>query len=189
VIEPRDIWHQIEDAKQDLAIAHSQLRDHQARLGKTFPHQDYLAELTSLRDALKMALAQPAGSAEQPEIPVADLAERIKYLKSAHSVEAAPDRNAARRTVTGEEPVTRRIRKQREELVGEPEKLVLEMAPVEEAKTVETGELLREVGEPERKPLDFGRFVVETTEPVLEIQRKVADSRSWSENGRSVMRR
>src|SRR3984893_8921024 len=40
-------------AKQDLAIAESQLRDYQARLGKPFLHDAYLSELTSLRDQLK----------------------------------------------------------------------------------------------------------------------------------------
>jgi len=164
---------QIEEAKQDLAIAQGQLRDHQARLGKTFPHQDYLTELTLLRDALKSALAQPAGSADQPEIPVADLAERIKSLKSAHGVEATPDRNAARRTVSGEEPVTRRIRKQREEQVVEPENPGVEMTPVEQSCPVKDDEPLQMVCEPERKSLDDGRFVVEPAEPVLEFRRVV----------------
>ena len=35
-------------ARQDLAIAEAQLRDYQARLGKPFPHDAYLAELTGL---------------------------------------------------------------------------------------------------------------------------------------------
>ena len=34
--------------RQDLAIAESQLRDYQARLGKPFLHDAYLSELTSL---------------------------------------------------------------------------------------------------------------------------------------------
>ena len=163
--------NQIEEAKQDLAIAQGQLRDHQARLGKNFPHQDYLTELTSLRDALKSALAQPAGSADQPEIPVADLAERIKSLKTAHGVEAAPDRNAARRTVTGEEPVTRRIRKQREDMVVEPEDPVVELAPVEEASPVKAGDPLPHVAEQDCKSRDEGHFVVEPVEPLLEFHR------------------
>ena len=36
--------------QQDLSIAESQLRDYQARLGKPFVHDAYLAELTGLRD-------------------------------------------------------------------------------------------------------------------------------------------
>ena len=54
--------------RQDLAIAESQLRDYQARLGKPFPHDAYLSELTGLRDQLKAGLsatAQIAGDDER----------------------------------------------------------------------------------------------------------------------------
>ena len=43
--------------RQDLAIAESQLRDYQARLGKPFLHDAYLSELTTLRDQLKAGLS------------------------------------------------------------------------------------------------------------------------------------
>ena len=46
--------------RQDLAIAESQLRDYQARLGKPFTHDAYLAELTGLRDQLKAGLSAVA---------------------------------------------------------------------------------------------------------------------------------
>jgi len=46
--------------RQDLAIAESQLRDYQARLGKPFAHEEYLSELTSLRDRLKAGLSATA---------------------------------------------------------------------------------------------------------------------------------
>ena len=49
--------------RQDLAIAESQLRDYQARLGKPFLHDAYLSELTSLRDQLKAGLS---GAAHEP---------------------------------------------------------------------------------------------------------------------------
>src|ERR1700682_5274062 len=39
--------------RQDLAIAESQLRDYRERLGKPFAHEQYLSELTALRDQLK----------------------------------------------------------------------------------------------------------------------------------------
>src|ERR1700680_621199 len=42
---------------QDLAIAESQLRDYQARVGKPFIHDAYLSELTTLRDQLKGGLS------------------------------------------------------------------------------------------------------------------------------------
>jgi hypothetical protein len=98
--------------RQDLAIAESQFRDYQARLGTPFPHAAYLAELTHLRDQLKSALsgATPEPGAEPP-IPVPELAERIKALTSAHHLDAAPERTA-RRCLGAEEPVTARIRRQ-----------------------------------------------------------------------------
>src|SRR5207253_11486314 len=43
--------------QQDLAIAESQLRDYQARLGMSFRHDAYLSALTTLRDELKAALS------------------------------------------------------------------------------------------------------------------------------------
>jgi N12 class adenine-specific DNA methylase len=106
---------QIATARRDLAIAEGQLRDHQARLGQPFAHEDYFRELTDLRDRLKAGLAEPvpakAGTTPEPgNTPVPELAERIKALKSAHSIEAAPERTAPRRIVA-EEPVTARIRR------------------------------------------------------------------------------
>jgi hypothetical protein len=44
-------------ARKNLAIAQDQLRDYQARLGASFPHDTYLMELTGLRDQLKAALS------------------------------------------------------------------------------------------------------------------------------------
>ena len=42
--------------RKDLALAESQLRDYQARLGAPFLHDAYLSELTDLRDQLKASL-------------------------------------------------------------------------------------------------------------------------------------
>jgi hypothetical protein len=99
---------QIEKARQDLAIAEGQLRDHQARLGQPFAHETYFTELSDLRDRLKAGLSQV--TPEPGSTPVAELAERIKSLKSAHTIDAAPERTAPRRIVA-EEPVTARIRR------------------------------------------------------------------------------
>jgi hypothetical protein len=100
--------------KQDLAIAESQLRDYQARLGKLFPHDAYLAELTSLRDLLKAGLSTTAHQPENEEGPsVSDIAEKIKALKASHTVDAAPQRVRQKQS-TAEEPVTARIRRRTE---------------------------------------------------------------------------
>jgi N12 class adenine-specific DNA methylase len=97
--------------RQDLSIAESQLRDYQARLGKPFLHDAYLSELTSLRDQLKAGLsatAQMQGDEAGPN--VSELAEKIKALKAAHSIEATPQR-ARQKHSSAEEPVTARIRR------------------------------------------------------------------------------
>ena len=86
-------------AGQDLAIAEGQLRDHEARLGQPFAHEAYLAELTAFRDQLKAGLSDtPPEPGADPLPSAAELAERIKPLKAAHSIEAAPARPAARTT-------------------------------------------------------------------------------------------
>ena len=98
-------------ARQDLAIAQGQLRDYQARLGAPFPHDAYLTELTGLRDQLKAALSSTTPEpAAKPLPPAHELAERIKALKAAHTIEAAPQRLTARSAARAEEPVTARIR-------------------------------------------------------------------------------
>jgi hypothetical protein len=101
---------QCDQAAQDRAIAEGQLRDHQARLGQPFAHDAYLAELTDLRDRLKAGLSQAAPEPGAEPVPVAVLAERIKALKGAHTIEGTPERTARRR-VAAEEPVTARIRR------------------------------------------------------------------------------
>ena len=101
-------------ARKDLVIADGQLRDYQARLGQPFAHDAYVTELTGLRDQLKAALAQATPEPGVETLPPAELAGRIKTLKSAHSIEPAPERTAARRSGAAEEPVTARIRRRTE---------------------------------------------------------------------------
>ena len=105
--------------QENLSIAESQLRDYKARLGTPFPHDAYLAELTGLRDQLKSGLS--GATAEQGAAPlptVAELAERIKALKAAHTIEATPQRTGTRHA-SAEEPVTARIRRREQEAEGE----------------------------------------------------------------------
>ncbi len=98
--------------RQDLAIAENQLRDYQARLGKPFPHEEYLSELTSLRDWLKAGLSTTAPDDDARET-VSELAARIKALKAANTIDATPQR-AQRKQAAAEEPVTARIRRRTE---------------------------------------------------------------------------
>ena len=133
---------QIDTTRQDLAIAEGQLRDHQARLGRAFAHDAYLAELTGFtRPAQGRTVAGDARAAGTP--PVAELAERIKSLKAAHTIDAAPERTAPRR-IAAEEPVTARIRRRTESMPAieppaEPETspaTPVEILPVEAAPAV-----------------------------------------------------
>lgn len=101
--------------RQDLAICQSQLRDYQDRLGKPFTHDAYLNELTGLRDQLKAGLS--AGNhepADEKGPSVSELADRIKALEAANTIEAAAPRGE-RKLIAAEEPVTARIRRRHEE--------------------------------------------------------------------------
>lgn len=100
--------------RQGLAIAESQLRDYQARLGKPFLHEAYLSEMTGLRDQLKAGLSATSHQADESGPTVSDLADRIKALKGANTIDAAPQR-VQRKHASAEEPVTARIRRRQEE--------------------------------------------------------------------------
>ena len=100
--------------RQDLSIAEAQLRDYQARLGKPFTHETYLAELTSLRDQLKAGLSSTAHESDNENGPSAsELAEKIKAIKAANNIEATPQR-ARQKHSSAEEPITARIRRRTE---------------------------------------------------------------------------
>ena len=101
---------------QDLAIAESQLRDYQARLGAPFMHEAYFTELTQLRDQLKAGLSgkTPEPGSESPN--VSELANWIKAIKGAHTIVATPQRRE-KRVADAEEPVTVRIRRRAAENV------------------------------------------------------------------------
>ena len=79
-----------------------------------FSHDAYLTELTGLRDQLKAGLSASSHQADKEEGPSAsDLAEKIKALKVANSIEATPQR-ARQKHSTAEEPITARIRRRQE---------------------------------------------------------------------------
>ena len=100
--------------EQDLVIARDQLRDYQSRLGAPFSHEDYLAELSRLRDQLRVGLSGATPEPGAPPLPsVAELAEQIQALKAANTVEATSARPGIRTTQTAEVPVTTRIRLRR----------------------------------------------------------------------------
>jgi len=105
---------QCDHARQELALAEGQVRDHEARLGQPFAHETYLAELTALRDQLKAALASAAAPdpGANPSPSTQEIAGRIQTLKAAHTVEPSPQRHGGRGGARAEVPVTARIRRQ-----------------------------------------------------------------------------
>ena len=127
---------QLGTAKRELAIAQDQLRDLRDRIGRPFAYEAFKSQLTDLRDQLKVGLSEnpPEGTT-----PVSELAERIKALREANTVEAAPDRTGTRKAVRAERPVTARIRRKAEgaALVGAEPEAKQEPAPVEEPKAAE----------------------------------------------------
>jgi hypothetical protein len=97
--------------RQDLAIAESQLRDYRERLGKPFAHDAYLSELISLRDQLKAGLSATAHDVSNESGPtVSELAEMVKALKAANTIETTPQR-IQRKQAAADEPITARIRR------------------------------------------------------------------------------
>ncbi len=80
---------------EDLALAESQLRDYQAQLGVNFAHENYLAELTELRDQLRAGLSGREPEAEKGGLTIAELAGQIRTLKASQTIDATPQRRAA----------------------------------------------------------------------------------------------
>ncbi len=107
-----------ERVQQDLAIAESQFRDYQARLGKPFLHDTILSDLTAMRDQLKASLSgmtPEPGTESQPS--ASELAQRINALKAANTADAMPERVGIRRSSV-EEPVTSRIRRRMDAMLA-----------------------------------------------------------------------
>ncbi len=100
--------------QRDLNLARSQLRDYHDSLDRPFLHEGYLAELTTLRDQLKAGLsgaAQEPGKQEGPSM--SELAERIKAIKAANTIEVTPQRDRQKHSAAAE-PITARIRRRTE---------------------------------------------------------------------------
>ncbi len=107
-----------DEVRRELDMARGRLADYQDRLGRVFPHEARRGELTELRDALRIALAEPVpGQARTdavPERPSHELAERIRLLLDVRVVEAPPPERRPTQAVTAERPVTARIRERME---------------------------------------------------------------------------
>ena len=81
-----------DELARELALAEPKLSDFKARLGAVFPHERYLAELSALRDELRVALSAMQESTGPKVRTPAELSESIKTLRESHTVEALPVR-------------------------------------------------------------------------------------------------
>ena len=119
--------YDIRAARNEIGVKQGQLRDFEARLGRTFEHAAYKDELEGLRDQLRLGLSEhpPEGLP-----PVSELAEKIKALREANTVEAAPERTV-RKAARAERPVVARIRERlgSVELAQEPTSRPVEEKP------------------------------------------------------------
>ena len=129
-------------SQQDLTIAQTQLRDYQARLDVPFPHESYLSQLTVLRDQLKVGLSGGAPEANGGLLPgLSEIAEQIKRLKTAHTIDATPQRIGRRRT-SAEEPVTSRIRRRMQTVLASDNTIESDAA-LQAAETFADGSMAR----------------------------------------------
>ena len=101
-----------QELHRELSLAEVKLRDYEARVGTSFPHERYLEELTTLRDELKLSLsATPqAEAAEQKIRPASELAALIEALRASNKVEVAAPVKPPREATRAEQPVTARVR-------------------------------------------------------------------------------
>jgi hypothetical protein len=76
-------------------------------LGKPFQHDDYLSELTCLRDQLKADCPPRQMKSDKAKSTVSEMAERIKALKAAHDIEATPQRVRHKQAPASVEPIKR----------------------------------------------------------------------------------
>ena len=56
-----------DEVRRELALSEGKLRDFEARLGATFPHERYIEELSALRDELKVALSATPQEGAEPK--------------------------------------------------------------------------------------------------------------------------
>jgi hypothetical protein len=115
----RSYSQEYEATGKELSLAEGQLRGYEARRGKPFLHDAYLVELERVRDSLSDALSgRPPASDQESQPSVPDLADHIKQLQAAHTIDADPRRPVHERLSTAEEPITARVRRRIQFIVG-----------------------------------------------------------------------
>ena len=115
-----------------FGVKQSQLRNFEARLGRSFEQAAYKYEQEGLCDQLRLVLSK------HPLVglpPAAELAGKIEAVRAANTIEAAPERTV-RKAVRAERPLTARIMermvsagKEVSEALEKPETLPVTPAP------------------------------------------------------------
>lgn len=96
-------------AQVELVLAQQQLQDYHTRLGRRYPFDAYLTELTILRDQLRLSLSGQRPDDVSHDRPSArEITAQIEALRAANLSESKPDVPDKSRT-TVEIPVTARI--------------------------------------------------------------------------------
>jgi hypothetical protein len=94
--------------RRNIAITQGQVRDHHARLGLPFIHEEYIAKLAALRQQLSDSLAgKPPAIGESDRPSVGELVAGIKSLKSSAKIEPQRPRVRSQGTAVQESVVTR----------------------------------------------------------------------------------
>jgi N12 class adenine-specific DNA methylase/SAM-dependent methyltransferase len=101
----------IATVRKEIELSETQLRDFQARVGASFSQGQYEANLTELRDRLKLMLANTTPPTEPAGPTTADIAEEIKTLIGGQSAEQSPTPVKRREATRAEIPVTARLRR------------------------------------------------------------------------------
>ena len=143
-----------------------------------------------MRDQLKAGLSAAAHeSGDEAGPSVYELAERIKTLKAAHSIEATPQRVRQKHS-SAEEPVTARIRRRTEALpasVPAIEHDAVESPTVTPLPPESTAQAIPEDLTPPGIPSDHPATTQDSsTKPKMTFQERIAMQRRWKEREPSL---
>lgn len=95
-----------------IELAKQQHHDYQQRVGIPFELDEYVKELSQLRNSLKLALSdRPSEPTTAPLLTVAEITAKIKSLRSSHTSDETPKRNTEVQVSTSEEPIVTRLKR------------------------------------------------------------------------------
>jgi len=97
---------QIDRTERDLTLSREQLGDYRDRIGKPFDHEATFTELSNLRNQLNTALTKSFESTADSPASTAELAEHIKRLLAAQTIESASRKSREQTAeITAEQPI------------------------------------------------------------------------------------